>query len=256
MARRRAPDPQLGVFSTTLVVDGVPVALDAHLARLAASASELYGAALPPSAAASAREHARGHELALLRVTVVPVAGSAEVGVGTAVEPVERAAVLPGAAGAIELRSTPLDDWPAAHKWVDRAALQALHAQVAPAVPLLVGDDGSVRETIRGNVFALGADGVLRTPPADGAILPGVARAQLIALARELGIDVREEPLARDALATASAVFATNAVRGIEPVRSVDGAAVSRDAAVMHRFSVQIAERWSLRQLDRRPLRH
>ena len=37
------PDPALGVFETLLVRDGTAQALDAHLARLAASVADLYG---------------------------------------------------------------------------------------------------------------------------------------------------------------------------------------------------------------------
>ena len=43
-----AGDPQLGVFETLLAHDGRLQALGAHLGRLARSASELYGATLPP----------------------------------------------------------------------------------------------------------------------------------------------------------------------------------------------------------------
>ena len=37
------PDPSAGVFDTLLVQAGAPVALDAHVRRLAASVRELYG---------------------------------------------------------------------------------------------------------------------------------------------------------------------------------------------------------------------
>ncbi|MEX2413240.1 MAG: aminotransferase class IV, partial [Thermoleophilaceae bacterium] len=37
------PDPALGIFETLLVVDGEPIALDAHLARMSASARQLFG---------------------------------------------------------------------------------------------------------------------------------------------------------------------------------------------------------------------
>ena len=44
---RRRPDPALGVFTTLRVRDGVPVRLEAHLARLSRSVFELYGERLP-----------------------------------------------------------------------------------------------------------------------------------------------------------------------------------------------------------------
>jgi len=251
----RAPDPLQGVFSTTLVVDGAPVELHAHLARLAASVRELYGAELPAVVEARARAASRGRALACLRLTATPD-GAGGVRAAANAEPLERAMVLPGAAGAIELRAVALDRWPAAHKWVDRSALHELHARSRPALPLLVGRDGSVRETFRGNVFALGADGVLRTPPADGAILPGVARAQLIELARESGIEVREQPLSLAQLARAREAFASNSVRGIEPVRSLGGCDFPVLAGLAQDLTRALAERWSLRHLDRGSLRH
>ncbi|MBS1868194.1 MAG: aminotransferase class IV [Actinobacteria bacterium] len=254
MCNRRTPDPRQGVFSTMLVVDGAPIALDAHLARLAASVRALHGAELPAATHRLARERAHGHALGRLRVTAQPD-DAGRVRVDARVEPVERAEVLPGAAGAIDLTTVTLDDWPAAHKWVDRAVLAAAHEQTAPALPLLVGRDGAVRETIRGNLFVLGADGALRTPPADGSILPGVGRAELIALARELGVAVREAPLSLAELSHAREAFATNAVRGIEPVRSIDGLTLP-DQAMAPALTGELAERWFWRKPTRNVLRH
>ncbi|MFB9125818.1 branched-chain amino acid aminotransferase [Paraburkholderia dipogonis] len=48
------------------------------------------------------------------------------------------------------------------------------------------------------NVFFVFADGSLQTPPLTGTILPGITRASLITLARDLGFVVREEPYAID----------------------------------------------------------
>ncbi|WP_017920268.1 branched-chain amino acid aminotransferase [Burkholderia gladioli] len=44
------------------------------------------------------------------------------------------------------------------------------------------------------NVFFVFEDGSLQTPPLTGTILPGITRASLIDLARDLGYTVREEP--------------------------------------------------------------
>ena len=48
------------------------------------------------------------------------------------------------------------------------------------------------------NIFFLFDDGSLVTPPLTGTILPGITRASVIALARDKGIEVREEPYAID----------------------------------------------------------
>ena len=49
----RRPDARAGVFDTLLVQGGVPVALEAHLARLTTSVREVYGVGLDPAALAS-----------------------------------------------------------------------------------------------------------------------------------------------------------------------------------------------------------
>jgi len=48
------------------------------------------------------------------------------------------------------------------------------------------------------NVFFVFDDGSLQTPPLTGTILPGITRDSLIALGRDLGLTVREEPYAID----------------------------------------------------------
>ncbi|WP_321804080.1 branched-chain amino acid aminotransferase [Burkholderia sp. BCC1993] len=48
------------------------------------------------------------------------------------------------------------------------------------------------------NVFFVFDDGSIQTPPLTGTILPGITRASLITLARDLGITVCEEPYAID----------------------------------------------------------
>ncbi|MFK0386480.1 branched-chain amino acid aminotransferase [Agrobacterium sp. NPDC090273] len=48
------------------------------------------------------------------------------------------------------------------------------------------------------NIFFVFDDGSLQTPPLTGTILPGITRASLIALARNMGLTVREEPYSID----------------------------------------------------------
>ncbi len=48
------------------------------------------------------------------------------------------------------------------------------------------------------NIFFVFDDGSLQTPPLTGTILPGITRASLIALARDMGLTVREEPYSID----------------------------------------------------------
>jgi para-aminobenzoate synthetase/4-amino-4-deoxychorismate lyase len=224
-----------------LVVDRRPVELDPHLAQLRESVRAQYGIELPAGAAALVAEEARSFELGRVRLACRLDAHGA-LRLEARACPIDRALALPGAA--LDLRTAAVDDRNGAHKWVDRRMLERLEAAAAPASALLVARDGCVLETTRANVFALGEDGVLRTPPADGSILPGVTRARTIAIACELGVTVREEPLAPGALVAAREVFATGSIRGVEPVRSLDGAPVGRDTELTDAVADVLRRRW------------
>ena len=238
------PDPADGVFGTMLVVDGRAMELDAHLARLRASIRELYALELPPTAAPMVAKHARDVPLGRLRLSVTPVAGGDEPLLEVVVRPIEPAIVLPDRAGALDLRAVTVEGWDGAHKWADRRLLEQLDAQVAPAGALLVDPLRGVLETTRANVFALGADGVLRTPPADGSILPGIARGLAIELAREAGAEVREEPLSLARLADAAEAFATGSVRGLEAIRTLDGAPLAAGGELSPLLVAGLRRRW------------
>ncbi|MGH7996922.1 MAG: aminotransferase class IV [Opitutaceae bacterium] len=81
---------------------------------------------------------------------------------------------------------------------------------------LFVGPDGDVREGAVTNVFAV-ERGVLLTPPLDGRILPGIARARVVSLG-----SAHEAVLPLPRLLAADEVFVTNALLGVMPVSRVD----------------------------------
>ncbi len=80
---------------------------------------------------------------------------------------------------------------------------------------------GYVSEGSGENVFVV-EQGVIRTPPRSASILGGITRGCVITLAGELGIPLREEMLAREALYFADEVFFSGTAAEITPVRSVD----------------------------------
>ncbi len=84
---------------------------------------------------------------------------------------------------------------------------------------------GYVSEGSGENIFVI-KDGRLITPPLWSSILPGLTRDSVIVLARELGLDVREEPIPREALYLADELFFTGTAAEISPIRSVDGLSV------------------------------
>jgi para-aminobenzoate synthetase / 4-amino-4-deoxychorismate lyase len=216
------PDPERGVFETLLVIDGRPVELDAHLERLSASLEALFESTLPLGARQRAFDCARPIRLGRLRLTVAP--GEDEsLGVELAAEHLDPALFFPAREWGAELRSLVVEGGLGAHKWADRRLLERAEANgLGDAVPLLLDRDGTVLEASRANVFAA-RDGVLATPPADGRIIAGIARKRVLGLAREAGFEPREERLTIEDLLGAEEVFLTGSVRGVEPVRSIDG---------------------------------
>nr|ADI16998.1 branched-chain amino acid aminotransferase/4-amino-4-deoxychorismate lyase [uncultured Vibrionales bacterium HF0010_22E23] len=80
---------------------------------------------------------------------------------------------------------------------------------------------GYLSEGAGENLFMV-KGGVIYTPPATSAILPGITRDTIMVLAREAGYEVREEPIAREALYLADEVFMTGTAAEMVPVRSVD----------------------------------
>jgi para-aminobenzoate synthetase/4-amino-4-deoxychorismate lyase len=230
------PDPALGVFETTLVVGGRAVEVDAHLARLAASLDELYGLPLPTDARSLIEEGAAGLVLGRLRLTVVP-------GDGPSVRTAEVDPPLVFPREATKVAPVTVAGGIGAHKWADRRLLDRASEELAPAVPLVVDADGSVLEGSRSNVFVV-VGGLVVTPPTDGRILPGVARARSIDLARAAGIEVVERPLSVDELAAADEVFMTGGVRGVEPVWRCAGVGEWDSGEFTARVAAELQSAW------------
>ncbi len=65
--------------------------------------------------------------------------------------------------------------------------------------------------------------GVIYTPLSTSSILPGLTRDAVMTLAKDLGYEVREEPISRESLYLADEFFMTGTATEIVPVKSVDG---------------------------------
>jgi para-aminobenzoate synthetase/4-amino-4-deoxychorismate lyase len=225
VAQRAAPQPppghlsrevdlSQGVFTTLLVLDGEPVDLEAHVARLDASVRAVYASTVRAGLEEAIRRKAAGlvgrHRL---RVDAVPDGSGHEVRVRLSTAELKRPAeawrlvpqIVPG--GLCQ------------HKWADRSAVGPTGPDFDP---LLIDLDGSILESGRANVFVVLDDGV-HTPPLDGRILPGTARARIIEQLTAASIPVLQRRLTSDDFARASEVFVSNTLRGVVPVTSVDG---------------------------------
>jgi para-aminobenzoate synthetase / 4-amino-4-deoxychorismate lyase len=231
----------MGVFETMLVLAGRPVELDAHLERLTASLAALYASSLPRAARSMVLEGAAEIERGKLRLTARPDRNRIELGVRT--DAIDEASVFPKQERGIALRSFLVDGGLGDHKWADRRLLEGATA-AAPAgeLPLLVDANGEVLEAARGSVFAIrGAS--LVTPPTDGRILPSIARRQAIEVAAAEGIGVSETRLSLGELRQGG-VFLAGSVRGIEPVRRLDGTDLRPPEEVSERIADGLRRRW------------
>jgi para-aminobenzoate synthetase/4-amino-4-deoxychorismate lyase len=235
------PDPAAGVFETTLVVDGRALEVDAHLARLESSLDALYELPLPAQASELVADAAAGTGLGRLRLTAVPDAGTPVASVRVAA--VERELVFPDWDRAVELAPVAVPGGIGAHKWADRRLLERAETEVGPAVPLVVDSDGALLEGSRGSLFLV-RDGTVITPPTDGRLLPGITRAQAIAVARDLGFEVREQPVGADDLADADEAFLTGGVRGVEPVRRCVSVSEWDSGEVTARVAAELRRLW------------
>jgi para-aminobenzoate synthetase/4-amino-4-deoxychorismate lyase len=249
------PDRERGVFETLLVVEGRPIELDAHLARLGASLEALFPGRIPPSELVGAVDaRARGIALGGLRVTAAPAAdGEIEAKIEPARIPPER--ILPAEPATVAAHSLVLPGGLGGHKWADRAFLDEEEERLgADAVSVIFDRDGALLEASRANVFAVTGRAVL-TPPADGRILPGIARACVLEIAAEAGFETREAELSRDDLVAADEVFLTGSLRGVERVRALDGTRLRAEGEVTTRVAAELRRTWTLGGLDRVPRR-
>lgn len=231
------PDPGNGIFETLLVVNGQPVELDAHLARLRRSLDEVYDSDLPAGARDELIAAAEGIPLGRLRLTCVPgedgfrhdlIAGE-----------VVPEAVFP-ARGA-ELHTHSVRDGNGSHKWVDRRGME--HPDEGAGQLICDGDE--LLEAGWANLFAIREE-TLWTPAADGRILAGTARAAVLTIALESGLDAEEQPLRAWDLQAADETFLTNSIRGIEPATSLDGTPLPGSGQISRRLAAALRRRWNL----------
>ena len=176
-----------------------------HLRRLATSCRAL-GVPIPTDLPTPEGGNDRVHRLLVSRRGVV--AGERPV----------------GSTAPVRLVTSKLVHRPYPHKVVDRerfdrALEDAKEAGADDALLLTVG--GQVTETAIWSVLWW-EDGKLCAPPFELGVLPGVARARL----EEIAGGIEERKATPDQLPAFSA-FVANAVRGIVPVASLDGKAVS-----------------------------
>jgi len=95
------------------------------------------------------------------------------------------------------------------------------------AEPLMLNERGDVAEGASANVFIV-QGGALVTPPLNDGILPGVTRAVVLDLARELGIESRQQSIRVATLLGADEAFVTSTLKEVMPIATVDGSVIGK----------------------------
>lgn len=104
------------------------------------------------------------------------------------------------------------------------AKIEAISCGFDEAV--LLDTEGYVSEGSGENIFIV-KNGYLKTTPLTS-ILEGITRDSVITIAKDLGIDVKEEKFTRDDLYIADEAFFTGTAAEITPIREVDGRSIGK----------------------------
>ena len=110
-----------------------------------------------------------------------------------------------------------------------KAGSNYMNSQLAKMESVMNGYDeaimldyqGMVSEGSGENIFLV-KDEVLYTPPVSSSLLGGITRDSIMEIARDMGLEVREETLPREMLYIADEVFLTGTAAELTPIRSID----------------------------------
>lgn len=225
-----------GLFETIRAENGRPFRLEDHLARLTRSANALLRPLsrdrLPDTAAIRELLDRNGLQSARIRITVSagPMRGQ-EVeealticATATALVPYPAKFYDEGIKVVVCPYKQSKEDATAGHKttgYLPRL-LGLRKAQEANCPEALwFNTQNELAEGCISNVFLV-LKGAVMTPPLDTPVLPGITRAVVLQLAKELECPVEERRLTVDELLTAEECFLTNSIMGVMPVVRVE----------------------------------
>jgi len=239
-ARDRGFTHGLGLYETLKLVDGVPVFFDEHADRLERGVAELglescfgrddLGAQICRLAVANGAPNA-----CRVLLTAGPPEGPPtlyiEADLRRFAAPPLDVITFEGVRVSAQLKAmTVMQSYLA-----QRAALQAgVHDAI------LVDEQGRIFEGATSNMFLVRGGGLV-TPPAEGAILPGVLRARIEELATTDGVPVVEAYARVPELRPDDGMLLTSSVRGIVAVGRVDDHALRVDGGLVERLQALLA---------------
>lgn len=228
-----------GLFETLRVRGGEPVRLEAHIVRLNASCAEL-GLAMPFGDGEAGELIAglvsrAGLQDAAIRLSLTAGRGprGLERSPESAMSCLISAAPLATPPAAVTLATSALrrsaSSIAARHKtlsYIDNVIARRQARLAGAGMALLLDTDGHLSGGDCANLFWTRGDRLF-TPALDCAVLPGTARAALIA-----ALDVEQGACPTAELAAADGIFITNALMGAVAVTQLDGQPLGRGAPI------------------------
>lgn len=222
------------VFETLRTYGGQPFAVDAHLNRLAESASAM-GVPFPELDLLRTEIHAASADGVWIRISLTlggqRVVESKPLDVSKVGRPVRCATLL----------NPPPVDLPGFIKHCSRASWNLAVKRMGVEEVVFVDHDRCILEANRSNVLGVIA-GVVHTPPLDGRILAGVTRQAMLDCAQSIGIAVSEEPLPLDS--PFDELYLCSTLKELAPIqwlddRSIGGGPIG--ASILERFRRDLA---------------
>lgn len=217
-----------GVFEAVKILDGLPFALNLHLARLVRSAT---GLGLPAPDLDEVRRGIRaaveGQDLPLGRVRITYTGGPAPLGSGRGDHPPTLVVVAAPMDRWPEMTAVATVPWPRNERGATAGLKTTSYAENVIALAdaqrrgaseaVFANTAGDLCEGTGSNVFYV-LDGELRTPTLAGGCLAGVTRALLLEWYGGREVD---EPM--EVLEGASEVFLVSTTRDVQAVHAWDG---------------------------------
>ncbi|MBO0837901.1 MAG: aminotransferase class IV, partial [Actinobacteria bacterium] len=235
-----------GVFETVKVVNGQPFALSRHLTRLAVSATGL-GLPAPDldlirSGVTAVIAGSPRLDLARLRITVT--AGIAPLGSERGDSPPTSFIALAEQRPPTAFADVAVVPWTRNERgavtglkttsYAENVRALAYAAEHGAAEAIFGNTSGNLCEGTGTNVFVV-TDGRLVTPPLSAGCLAGVTRALVIEWAGAV-----EEDLPVTALSAADEAFLTGTTRDVQPIRRVNGAALTHVRGPVTRKTAEV----------------
>jgi len=225
----------LGLYETLKLVDGVPVFFDEHADRLERGVAELgleprFGRAeLAAQICGLAAANGTPNACRVL-LTAGPPAGPPTLFIEA-----ELRAFAPPPLDVITFEGVRVSAQLKAMTVMQSYLAQRAAQQAGVHDAILVDEQGRIFEGATSNMFLVRGGGLV-TPPAEGAILPGVLRARIEELATADGVPVVEAYVRLADLRPDDGMLLTSSVRGIVAVGTVDGRALGVDGALVGRL--------------------